>query len=296
MAGSWTRKRIAPLKAFKRVFRTNLPHMRHRVQRRTRGYGIGKHAVPGAQCAQPGCSVKITPSTLSNVVCDDHRRDEAQAALRASLDTARVAQEAAWKRCADCAGGSFDVRRCGNTICDNFYHRHRTVMDVEDLEADLRPFERPERDAAAADKRPRGICIDHTQDPAWIAAHTKKKRKVTRRKKSKAEMYVTKRPLPLPVADDVEIPSEEDDDGERVAAAVVPEQARSATAASATRQKGEKAAGGHARGPCADQVAVWQTAAIGLNMSRYLFGKKKWPMGCNCRFTSWCGCAARWTA
>jgi hypothetical protein len=98
--------------------------MRQKRVRPAGSYAIGSFAERQSQCL--GCGV-VGPAVCAH--CDPA---EVKARLAAEGRTLEAAREAAWAICRDCQGGTFLKVTCTNVTCDNFFHRDRTVLDLED--------------------------------------------------------------------------------------------------------------------------------------------------------------------
>ena len=131
ITSNMSQKKLESLVAWRRLFSPSLPHMTSKKKRKTRTYGIGKWAESLPQCLYPGCSQRVKDKTIA--VCGVHSYDEAKELLDQRVQEATEAKESAWDRCRKCAGGGFDEVTCSNKTCDNFFHRRRTIIDLEDL-------------------------------------------------------------------------------------------------------------------------------------------------------------------
>lgn len=139
-----SKKKIRTLRAYQELFAPSLPHMLQKKERKIGGeMGIEGALVALPQCLYPGCGVRLPPAGGgNNVVCRQHDAHEARLLLEEHRDALERVSKAAWDRCRACAGGGFDEVTCTNTTCDNFFHRDRATMDVEDLDKDLALFGR----------------------------------------------------------------------------------------------------------------------------------------------------------
>jgi len=131
--GSLTEKAWSSFIVTRRLFNASLPHMRKRTVARNRGYGMGQHAIVLGKCI--GCGVKIDECESVCAHCDP---EKIQADLDAKQRVARERADSAWDICRRCQGGSFDKVTCSNMHCENFFHRQRVLMDVEDLVQDVK--------------------------------------------------------------------------------------------------------------------------------------------------------------
>jgi DNA polymerase delta subunit 1 len=141
-------KRLATLRAYQQLFAPALPHMRQRRRARTGTYGIGEHARALPRCLAEGCGVLLgggepprgSPPGEEPFLCAAHARageDVRQRYVRVR-ETLEAAKKAAWDTCRVCAGGGFDEVTCSNMTCPNFFHRQRTLLDIEDVAPILR--------------------------------------------------------------------------------------------------------------------------------------------------------------
>ena len=160
---SMTKDALNQLKVYRVLFKKKLPHMLQRKIAPAKTFGIASFAKVLPKCAYPGCNVRITANSRSNVVCDAHDRGDAFHALFDERVRRTNANKIAWKTCIDCAGGGFDVVTCANMICDNFYHRERTTIDIEDILKEDARFGEPEKEVVEGRKT--GIVIDNSHDP-----------------------------------------------------------------------------------------------------------------------------------
>jgi hypothetical protein len=123
-------KKMREFKAFHILFQSVDKHML-KVKHNNVKVGIGEFTVAEQQCLEPTCRVRLHDPRA--VVCDSHQLVEAYAHVKEIETNLVKAKEQAWTRCSDCARGRFDVHSCQNTVCDNFFHRNKTVVDVEDI-------------------------------------------------------------------------------------------------------------------------------------------------------------------
>lgn len=138
------------LKAFKRLFSPQLPHMRAKAIPRQpidldpeapvkkARYGIARWARPQPKCL--GCNVLLTAKSGNSPVCPHCNLEAVRAEKEKLLAQRTAAKEKAWKTCRDCQGASFSKVTCSNVTCDNFFHRERVVTDLEEIVADIRRF------------------------------------------------------------------------------------------------------------------------------------------------------------
>lgn len=145
---SMSEKKMRTLRAYQELFAPSLPHMLQKKERKIGGVqGIEGHLVALPQCLYMGCGVLLSSSSEkggSSILCKEHldSYDEAQSLLDEKMEALETIRNAAWARCRACAGGGFDEVTCANTTCDNYFHRDRAIMDIEDLEKDLKTFKR----------------------------------------------------------------------------------------------------------------------------------------------------------
>lgn len=124
------------LKVYQLLFARNLPHMKHRVDARSRGFGISAFAKPLPQCL--GCGVLVA---AGQAVCRHCNLQEVRAKKEAEYVARRAARDAAWDTCGKCQPGKHEnVKRCAAVTCHNFFRRDRTSIDVADIEDDMRRF------------------------------------------------------------------------------------------------------------------------------------------------------------
>jgi len=165
-------KKLESLIAWKRLFAPDLPHMKQKKQRKTRTYGIGKWAKVLPQCLYPGCSRSVTNDTVAT--CDSHHYNDAKELLDERVSELQAVKDSAWDRCRKCAGGGFDEVTCSNKTCDNFFHRRRAIIDLEDLCKDVDrlgrcsippPQKRPDHVVELHSTRPKKVSKNITYKP-----------------------------------------------------------------------------------------------------------------------------------
>lgn len=142
---SMSEKKMRTLRAYQELFAPSLPHMLQKKERKIGGVqGIESHLVALPQCLYMGCGVLLSQGPSSHILCKEHLDcyDEAQSLLDEKMEALERIRDAAWARCRKCAGGGFDEVTCANTTCDNYFHRDRAIMDIEDLEKDIVTFKR----------------------------------------------------------------------------------------------------------------------------------------------------------
>lgn len=124
------------LKVYQLLFARDLPHMRHRVQARSRGFGISAFTKPMPQCL--GCGVLVG---VSEVVCRHCDVKTVRAKKEAEYEVRRVARDSAWDICRKCQPGKHEnIKRCAAVTCNNFFRRDKTNIDVADIEDDMKRF------------------------------------------------------------------------------------------------------------------------------------------------------------
>lgn len=135
-----SKKVLRTLVAYQRLFQTNLPHMLQRSEPKNSSYGIGAFTVPLPKCLKPGCRKRARREV--EVVCDEHDAKDALAGVKEEYAKRVKRNEERWETCRKCAGGGFDEVTCSNVICENFFARRRTQLDIADVERDLGKFKR----------------------------------------------------------------------------------------------------------------------------------------------------------
>lgn len=123
------------LKAHKRFFSANAPHMLRKKMRRTNGYGISKETEVLPQCLGCGQLMKFNVPTCGK--CDS---DAVMQKLFDAKASATDAKNVAWEICRACQGDAYGKVECAATTCKNFFHRQQTIRDIEDLVVDLARF------------------------------------------------------------------------------------------------------------------------------------------------------------
>lgn len=133
-----SKKKLRTLRAYMELFAPSLPHMLQKKERKIgQVQGIESHLVALPQCLYAGCGVLL--NSREGVLCREHASSygEAKQLLEEKKESLERVRDAAWARCRKCAGGGFDEVTCANTTCDNYFHRDRAIMDIEDLEKDV---------------------------------------------------------------------------------------------------------------------------------------------------------------
>jgi DNA polymerase delta subunit 1 len=124
------------LKVYQLLFRLDQPHMKHRVQARSRGFGISAYTKPLPQCL--GCGVIVGPL---DAVCRHCNLKEVRAKKEAEYSIRRSVHDASWDICRKCQPGKHEnIKRCAAVTCSNYFARDRTSIDVADIEDDMRRF------------------------------------------------------------------------------------------------------------------------------------------------------------
>ena len=220
---SMSNKQMREFKAFHVLFSSTDKHML-KMKLNNVKVGIGLHTKAEQLCLEPNCRVRLLDPR--SVVCESHQLSDAYVHIKADQSALVEAKEKAWKTCFDCAGGRFDVHSCQNMTCDNFFHRNKTVVDVEDIGKVLE--QAMEHVTLSCDGTPvrkvenvrvfKPVDIDWSKSehpelkPVW-----KKGKKNTRKKKP-----VVIVPAPPPPAKKREVEEEEEEEVVPPAAAVVP--------------------------------------------------------------------------
>jgi hypothetical protein len=83
-------------------------------------FGVAPPASPGAACCN-NCDLAELKSKLAN---------EHAARVQKSTE--------AWDVCRACQGGGFGKVTCSNMTCEQFFYRDRTLIDIEDIEKDIK--------------------------------------------------------------------------------------------------------------------------------------------------------------
>jgi DNA polymerase delta subunit 1 len=136
---SMSEKKLRTFRAYEELFAPSLPHMLQKKVRKIGDVqGIEVFAVALPQCLYVGCGVLLSDPKGSQILCPYHQDDyqDAKVLLDEQKESLEHIRDTAWARCRTCAGGWFDEVTCANTTCDNYFHRDRAVMDIEDLEKD----------------------------------------------------------------------------------------------------------------------------------------------------------------
>ncbi len=164
ISSNMTKDALSQLKVHRVLFKKDLPHMKKTKVAHVRTFGIASFAKVLPKCLHPGCNVRLTANGKSNLVCDSHEKQEAYDYVFNERMRREQANTKAWKTCIDCAGGGFDVVTCSNMVCENFFHRQRTLMDIEDIAKEDARFGEPDKVAPVGGVK-RGIVIDNSHDP-----------------------------------------------------------------------------------------------------------------------------------
>jgi len=176
-AGEEGKVYLDDLVAYKRLFASSLPHMRRKKVDKARTYEIGSHTFKRNRCM--GCGSPMDVEWNDSPVCikctdeEPQLREEVQGKLKKRKTDAKDA----WDRCRECQGlpEGADLLECSNLICDNFFHRNRVLVDVEDLGEEYARFTSGVRPIA---KRPMVITSLNPR-PRKKRAKKKKKKKKT---------------------------------------------------------------------------------------------------------------------
>ena len=120
--------------AHQRLFGKDLPHMRIIVQRKPKTFGIAKFTVTLAKCL--GCGVGLAPGAKS--CCSNCNLEDLKAKLAAEHAARVLKSKEAWDVCRACQGGGFGKVTCSNMTCEQFFYRDRTLIDIEDIEKDIK--------------------------------------------------------------------------------------------------------------------------------------------------------------
>jgi DNA polymerase delta subunit 1 len=147
---SMSNKAMRTLRAYQELFSPSLPHMLQKKERKIGDtQGIEAFTVVLPQCLYIGCGVSLSDFSRgkSKILCDIHldHYDEAKSLLESHKEDLERVHKDAWARCRKCAGGGFDEVTCANTTCDNYFHRDRAGMDIEDLEKDMVLFSKEKK-------------------------------------------------------------------------------------------------------------------------------------------------------
>jgi DNA polymerase delta subunit 1 len=163
--------KLLEFKTYKTLFDPRKQHFltSKRVGMIEKASGIMNHVQVLPQCAHPDCRVMLKSSDRSNLVCDEHSREDAKGLLEEQKMMLDARNAAAWGRCRQCAKGDFDETTCCNVTCDNFYHRQQTIIDVEDLGKQLGRFEIAERPSRKEERK--RVVIDKIADAGGEEAY-----------------------------------------------------------------------------------------------------------------------------
>lgn len=131
-------KKLRTMKAYQLLFRPELPHMLNK-KHVTGTFGIGQWTVALPQCAQRGCRTRVHNDKL---VCSEHKEDSAYESVMEEMEKRTKKNTDCWDRCRKCAGGGFAEVTCQNLICDNFFARRKSQLDIEDIAKDVNRFRR----------------------------------------------------------------------------------------------------------------------------------------------------------
>ena len=176
-AGEEGKVYLDDLVAYKRLFAANLPHMKRKKVDKARNYEIGSHTFKRNRCLGCGGALDVewneSPVCLRCVDKEPKLKEETERTFKKHKKRA----DDAWDRCRECQGLSegAELLECSNLICDNFFHRNRTLVDVEDIGAVYARF--------LSDVRP----IAEQKATITVWKPTKKKRKRKAKAKDKKE-------------------------------------------------------------------------------------------------------------
>lgn len=136
---SMPKKEKESLLAFQRLFNKSLPHMMHRKQRKVKpgNAGMAAFVKPIPKCLKCG-SINRDGGACCKY-CKEYE-DILYAELSAKSAAANEKKEAAWDTCRKCQGPSFGTVQCSNITCGNFFHREKTLIDIEDIDQQLKCF------------------------------------------------------------------------------------------------------------------------------------------------------------
>ncbi len=123
------------LKAHRKFFSADAPHMLRKKMRRTTGYGISSETQVLPQCVGCGQLLKFNVPTCGNCNADNVYED-----LKVKMVAAQDKKTVAWEICRACQGDAYGKVECAATTCKNFFHRQQTIRDIEDLSIDLKRF------------------------------------------------------------------------------------------------------------------------------------------------------------
>jgi DNA polymerase delta subunit 1 len=123
------------LVAHQRLFLPHLDHMSHKRLPKARDHGIAKFTVARNKCL--GCRLPLNDDKPCCKHCDTNL---IRGKRQQELEQLQKRKDDAWETCRKCQGGRFMRITCSNVGCDNFFHRDRTIMDLEDLAKDMKRF------------------------------------------------------------------------------------------------------------------------------------------------------------
>lgn len=134
---SMSQKAREGLIAHQRLFSKNAKHMLNKTEPKIRGYGISAYGKSIPKCLSCGIPLRHTNPGPCCKSCDVETTKTkveklAEEKMKAKID--------AWDICMKCQGGKFEKVTCSNMTCDNFFHRDKTILDIEDIAKDLKRF------------------------------------------------------------------------------------------------------------------------------------------------------------
>lgn len=124
------------LRANQLLFDKSLPHMRQLKQRKQKRSALDGFVVVRPKC-MGGCG---KPAERNSAVCKTCDERAAYDAAQEELKRRKKKRDDAWDICRQCQGGRFEKVTCANMTCSNFFHRDRTIIDIEDLELRCKNF------------------------------------------------------------------------------------------------------------------------------------------------------------
>jgi DNA polymerase delta subunit 1 len=133
-------KDLQDFKSYHRLFAPHLPHMKSKVVPRARNFGIAAWARSIPSCLGCGASMTYKSGTDSGPVCRNCDRDTIHFKKAQEHGRRQEAHDKAWDTCRTCQGGSFGKVTCSNMSCDNFFHREKVIIDLEDIAKEMKRF------------------------------------------------------------------------------------------------------------------------------------------------------------
>ncbi len=127
-----SQKDMERMQVYQRLFSRSLPHMKHVVQTKSKGYGISAFAVALPQCV--GCGLLLPKGHVGPHVCRQCDVQQVRAAKERELERLVAVRDATRNQCMTCQrGNEANIKACAAITCDVYFARDRAVMDVEDL-------------------------------------------------------------------------------------------------------------------------------------------------------------------